>query len=313
LNPAQRYYRRVIRMPATVSPNVRLALEQQRRGLEPTGEEVWPGVLTWDEYRHRRATWDEVRQCVGLDAEFYEVAELLLFPPQWLNRAEDLARTRGGPLPRRWMGIDPAEGGDRSTWAIIDRAGLLDLVSLKTPDTNVVPRITTELMLKWNVKEEDVGIDAGGGKTHADRLAARGIKIRLVRFGAAPFLEIKRGLHLLEERKETAVDRYVYLNLRAQMYYELSDLLDPEQEYGFALPDRFAELRRQLAPLPRWQDDEGRYYLPRKKRNPDESAGDKKKPTIQDMIGCSPDEADALAVATHVMLHKPARSKAGAA
>ena len=86
-----RYYRKIIKIRAEDSPNVRLALEQQRLGIIPTNEILVPGVLTWTECCKRRATWDAIRQCIGLDAEFYEGAELLLFPPEWLNRAEQLA------------------------------------------------------------------------------------------------------------------------------------------------------------------------------------------------------------------------------
>ena len=67
-----RYFRRVIRIKATDSPNVRLGLAQDRAGLTVTDEILVPGVLTYAEYRKRRATWDRVRQCIGLDGEFWK-------------------------------------------------------------------------------------------------------------------------------------------------------------------------------------------------------------------------------------------------
>lgn len=308
-----RYVRRVIKITALHSPNVRLALEQKARGLTPTGEVVCPGVLTWDEYLTRRATWDGPRQCVGLDAEFYEGAELLLFPTLWLNRAEEVARLRTQLFPRRWMGVDPAEGRDRSVWSVVDRLGLVYQLSMKTPDTNVIPGQTVALMTKYNVKDEDVCFDRGGGKTHADRLRAMGRDVRTVGFGAAVAVEPKRGITLFDTRREVNEAKYEYLDRRAQMYGELSELMDPTYNpAGFGIPAEYAELRRQLGVIPRWTDDEGRMYLPSKKKKDDDPKNvASKKKTLIDLCGHSPDEADSLVLAVHAMLHRPARAKAG--
>src|SRR5215204_6203156 len=106
-------YRKVIQIKAEHSPNVRLALAQRADGLTPNGQNIVPGALSWRDYLKRRATWDEIRQCIGLDAEFYEGKEVLLFPPLWLNRAEEAARKlRGQTRSPSAMGVDPAEGGD---------------------------------------------------------------------------------------------------------------------------------------------------------------------------------------------------------
>ena len=72
-----KYHRRVITIRAEDSPNVRLALAQRAAGKVPTGKVLVPGVLTWEQYLHHRATWDKMRQCIGLDAKFYLGAELL--------------------------------------------------------------------------------------------------------------------------------------------------------------------------------------------------------------------------------------------
>jgi hypothetical protein len=94
---SQRFYRRVIQIRAVDSPNVKLGLAQAEAGLPDTGlaadgMPLLPGVLDYAEYLKRRATWDEVRQCVGLDAEFWAGADVLLYPPQWLNLAEEYYR-----------------------------------------------------------------------------------------------------------------------------------------------------------------------------------------------------------------------------
>jgi hypothetical protein len=67
--------RKIIHLCAEDSPNVALALRQIKEGKEPTGEEVCPGVLTWEDYRRRRATWDRVSQVIHLDGQFYVEAD----------------------------------------------------------------------------------------------------------------------------------------------------------------------------------------------------------------------------------------------
>lgn len=304
-----KYDIKVIRIPATASPNVRYALEQQRRGIEPTGEVVFPGVLTWEEYQWRRRNWDEERQCVGLEALFYEGKDVKLFPKEWLDLAEVIdAQRRGLYLSRRWMGVDPAEGGDKSAWTIIDRLGIIEQIAKKTPDTNVVFDDTIELIRQHKLDPGDVCFDRGGGKQHADRLRRAGFPVRTVGFGEGIALEPKRGLHQLSNRKEVLEERYAYTDRRTQMYFEFAGLLDPQiNEDGFGIPASLHELRRQLSALPKWSDEEGRYFLPAKRRRPDQKPN--AKPTIYDMIGCSPDESDSTVLAIHAMLHKPQPAK----
>lgn len=305
------YHRRVIKIQAIHSPNVALALMEIAAGLEPSHTEVVPGVLSYQEYTRRRATWDVIRQCIGLDASWWAGRELLLFPPVWLDHAERLARERRSPTYPRWMGVDPAEGGDKSAWSVVDRHGLIFQTSLPTPDTTVVTGTTLALMREWGVPDENVAFDrGGGGKEHADRLRLQGHKgIRTIAFGESLVLYPKRGLRQLAEKLEQKEDRYVYINRRSEMYWELAQLIDPDSELGgFALPAEYAELRRQLAPMPRLYDPEGRCrMLPKNKRSPDST-----EKTLTELIGHSPDEADSCVLAVHAMLHKAKVATAGA-
>jgi hypothetical protein len=96
----------VIKIRAVDSPNIRFAEQQKEQGKEPTNEILVPGVADYATYLKRRLLWDPVRQSIGLDAEFYEGGEVLLYPPDWLNRAEQLTANlqyKG----MRSMGIDP--------------------------------------------------------------------------------------------------------------------------------------------------------------------------------------------------------------
>lgn len=124
------YHRKVIKIRAEDSPNVRWGIAQRRLGIKPANDILVDGVITYREYLHRRNTWDEIHQCIGLDAEFYEGAELLMFPPHWLNYAENNNRKlfeehykkTGNRLRRqaRAIGCDPAEGGDKTCWSVVD-------------------------------------------------------------------------------------------------------------------------------------------------------------------------------------------------
>lgn len=79
------------------------------------------------------------------------------------------------------------------------------------------------------------------------------------------------------------------------MYHLLALLLDPAQNpEGFGLPEEYYELRRQLAVFPLRYDGEGRLWLPPKnKKKPDSD-----EECLVELLGCSPDEADAVVLST---------------
>lgn len=303
-----RYYRKIIRIKAVDSPNVRAAMAQQRAGIEPTGEMLVPGVLPWWDYVKRRETWDPIRQCIGLDAEFYEGRETLLFPPEWLNRAEMIdQRMRGLARRAEAIGVDPAQGGDSTSIAVVDRSGLIELITWKTPDTSDIAGVVMSVVKKYNVPYKMVAIDRGGdGVVHADYMrkhyGADGI--RTIPFGGVVSSEeaIRKGKRVAErvrvEEKET---RYAYKDRRAEMFGDLSLLLDPSyNENGFGIPAKYTNLRRELAPIPKLYSGEGRLELPPKDKKPGSTQR-----SLIDIIGHSPDEADALVLAVHAMLHPP--------
>lgn len=302
-------FRKVIRIEATDSPNVR------------EGREAYPGILGPEEYERRLRTWDKVKQCIGLRAEFYEGADALLFPPDWLNRAEALARAlKGKPRKARAIGCDPAEGGDSSAWSVVDEFGLIELLSLKTPDTTAVPNTTLALMHRYQVPAEYVVLDrGGGGKQAADTLRAKGHRVRTVAFGEPLALEPKHGQHQVSERREMREERTTYKNMRALLYGTLRELLDPATEQegyptpfgvavrGFGIPAEQAELRRQMAPIPLTYDSEGQLFLPPKRRKPGSKETAQK--SLEEIIGHSPDELDSCVLAVHGMVTKPSRTK----
>lgn len=302
------YYRKVIRIRATDSPNIRLSMSQVARGETPTGEVLIPGLVDYKTYKKRRATWDRVMQCIGLDGEFYEGPETLLFPPEWLNLAEGKADAlKNTKRTAKAMGIDPAEGGDNTVWAITDDYGLMFMESVKTKDTSSITGRTIDLMRTHNIPPEKVAFDAGGGgKQHADRLRSQGYKVQAVAFGSAATAPRRRGQATIGTRNLQDETRYVYKNRRAEMYGMLSLRLDPTHEKGFAIEkDKYTELRRQLSVIPKRWDAEGRLVMLPKRKNTTNSTEE----TLTDLIGCSPDEADATVLAVFMMDNKMKKIK----
>ncbi len=307
------FHRKVIQIKAEHSPNVRLAREEIALGKEPSRTTVIPGVVSWDDYCKRRKLWDLVRQSVGLDAEFYKGAEVLLYPPDWLNAAEE--RNREIKLGRnkrnaKAMGCDTAEGGDSTVWTVVDELGIIEQISMKTSDTSDIPGKTISLINKYNLLSENVLFDiGGGGKQHADNLRKLDYNVQTIAFGGSPTPStVQPNSYAKKQAKEEGFEnRQTYKNKRAEMYGILRDLLDPNNDAVFAIPDTLTELRRQLAPLPLLYDGEGKMYLPPK----DKPSANYTGMTIRQIIGCSPDEADSLVLATYGLTHTYKPTKVG--
>lgn len=325
------HYRRVIQISCEDSPNVRLARMEMVAGREPSGRTVVPGVISWHTLQHHRQVWDVVRQTVGLDGQFYEGAQLLLFPPDWMNLAAErhrqLQRDRVKRVARA-IGVDPGEGGANTSFAVVDELGIIDLVSLKTSDTSTIAPMLVSLMDRYQVPPERVALDrGGGGKQVADHIRSGGVnnrrlQVRTVGFGDSVNIDPRRGMIQIETRLDDKEDRYAYVNRRAEMYGEFSELLKPQGEVGdqvagFAVPGVecgpvYVLLRKELGPMDKLWDKEGRRRMRAKNRvgKEGEERGEK---TLVELIGNSPDEADAVVLACHAMLHRAPVSRAGVA
>lgn len=319
-----RIFRRCIRISGDDSPNVILAKKMIEAGLTPTRETIVPGVLTYDEYEERLATWDPERIEVGINARWWVGPGTKLCPTFWLDEAIKF----GNKLPLRralpcYMGVDSGEGGDDTSWVIGDRLGVLDILSMKTPDTNEVYGTTLDMFRKWNVTPERTTFDlGGGGREHVHRLRAGGYQVRATGFGKAPSVEKRRGNTQFDERRNVEEDAYTYVNRRSEIYWDIRQVLERANDgaylaknwfgnaEGFGLPmPMCAELIRQLSPIPIRHDNEGRFKLiPKQNMNdPDDTE------TFRYLIGRSPDIADAFGLMLFGMTHKPIRAKAGAA
>lgn len=311
----------MIRIRGEDSPNVAAALRRLGAGLDPGDEMLIPGVLPYADYRKRRDTWDQVAQCIGLDAEFWEGAEVLLYPPAWLNlsqiRALELLLT-GTPRRAQAMGCDPGEGGANTCWSVVDRLGLLEQLSMKTPDTSVIVGRTRALVQKWGLRPDMVAFDrGGGGKQIADTLRAQGLAVQTVAFGAPVEQHQARFRVSHDDRRDVQEQKYAYKNARGEMYGRLREMIDPGTgEPPFAIPAHYTELRAQLAPIPLLYDNEGRLVLPPKGRRegasqPGDTPRGPRVKTLIELIGRSPDEADSLVLALHALARRARRPRAG--
>ncbi len=300
--------RKVIQIGGDDSPNVRLAKMWHEAGRwgEPPKSLRTPGVLSWAQYRHRERTWDEQKKKMRLYGHFNEGSEDRMFPFEWLKAAEEAwaavqelrAMGLGGP---RYMGIDVAGGGRSETvWYVIDRLGIVFVKVKDTPDTSVIVDDTRKLMAEYNITAKNVAFDYGyGGKMYADLMRRAGQRVRAVNFG------------------EGARDKKTYQNRRVEMYGRLRDAFNPlkqskvETEDGGERWDRCMaipgdgdagynfELREELAMLPLMYDAGGKMVMLPKSRP---SGGRGTMRTIDEMLGRSPDRADALALANWAMV-----------
>lgn len=313
-----RFYRKVIKVRATDSPNVALGLAEVRAGREPSDEVIVPGVKSYGQYRKDLETMDEIEVSVCLRAEFWEGADAFLFPSEWLARARRIASNLKLPFRKaRAIGVDTGAGEANTAIAVVDEYGLLDLKSWKTPDTAVIGPEVIDFLRRYAVDPADVLFDSGGGGLQiADQLRREGYGVRTVGFGESPSLPVTNRRAALKKRKGLKETKTVYPNRRSEMYGDLRDLLDPVRARvpllepapgrpapeGFGLPEEYAVISDLLSPIPLTRDEEGRLVLPPKTKRDPRS----KKVTLIELLGRSPDETDALALAVHAML-KPER------
>lgn len=274
--------RKVIHVSGDDSPNVKAGRRWKELGRAGAPPLLIAGLLTYEEYVRREATWDEVKKTCRLFGHFHEGDASLLFPMTWLDAAMHRRRwDEINALPRyvEAIGLDVAAGGrDKTCWTMVDHRGLIEQIVKDLGNTMEIVGNTLRLLQQYRLPAERVAIDAGGGgKQIADRLHELGYYVQVIGFG------------------ESATDPQAYKNRRAELYGNLRRLLDPERELGpFLLPPLAGELRQELVVLPLQFDSEGRMFLPPKARRPNQAT---KIPSIRDLLGRSPDRADSLVLA----------------
>lgn len=308
------FIRKVIRIKAEDSPNVRFAMAEKESGIEPTHRIVTPGVKTYRDYMIDRMMLDPQKQSVILDAEFYTGDTVQLVAPDWLKKAAALhdENVKNGIKNRAVAcGCDPAEGGDNTSWSIVGRSGLIDLISVKTADTTKVVDQTIQIIRDHRLDPSNVIFDrGGGGHVHACALRRMGYAVRTVTFSDPAVPPPRHGIKTLAETIEQREERTIYKNRRVEMYDLLRQLLNPSGPHKFAIPENLLDkpridggpsLRRQISVVPLLYDNEGKMFLPPKRRNPGTERGE----TMTEITGCSPDELDSFVIALFGLMKKP--------
>jgi len=324
------FLRNVIHIDGKDSPNYKLGKILDEAGADRPFPAIIPGVLSYDEYVRREHVWDHVKAHMRLSGHFYEGEGALLFPPDWLDFAEeiyDILNPNGYDSQEKYkingfkrtalgMGVDTGAGRDLSCWTVVDERGVIEQEARVTANTMEIPAFTLEMMRRHNLKGHQVVFDAGGGgKQISDRLIEQGYNVRAISFGGSPTPErSKRRLTTAEKRDDDQI-RQVYKNKRAELYGVCSELMDPDlcKEYErpmFSISKELYHLRQELAIMPKEYDSEGKMFLPPKERPPGNKNPDLL--VIKELLGRSPDRADSLVLATYAMVESAAPRVAGA-
>lgn len=309
--------RKVIQLDGEMSPNVKAGRLAREKGLPPPPPLV-PGVLSYEWMVRRESLWDEETQARCLHGVFWEGAESMLTPYEWLDHAmsksrwEKLNKTERRPVA---MGVDVAEGGsDKTIWTVIDRSGVVSQTSYDGGDAVEIAKRTMQLADEHHLFPNQIAIDAGGGGKQVGDFLRHGLpmgdgstrtaSLKVVAFGESPGADdTGRGKGKKKRMAWSDIDpTKAYKNRRAEMYGNLRSLLNPVQPDGrepFMLGPDAWELRKELQPIPMLHDGEGKMYLPPKDEG---SAAKKGVVCLRKLIGHSPDRADSLVLAIHAML-----------
>lgn len=201
--------------------------------------------------------------------------EWQVIPSAWVKAAQD--RWTGEPKGRmRAIATDPAQGGADST--ALSRlhdanhfASIESRPGIETPDGPSV----AALILKLRRDSAAIGIDmtGGWGGSARDHLKTNN------EITAVPIV-FSAGAEGVD--KDTG---YEYANLRAKMYWEFRNALDPSSDEDVILPPSkklFAQLTASL-----WRPKSGKIQI-------------ESKEAIKARLGVSPDEADAVVMAWHL-------------
>lgn len=323
-------FREIIRIKARDSPNYQYGSKERDLGLIVSDRQIIPGVVGFKEAEQQRNDWDDMAIAIGLDAKFYEGAEIKAFPKERIDRVSALFRKKfeAQPTKGKTLGVDPAAGGDLTSFAISDedndQSWLVELQAMKTPDTMIIVDHIIVLMHQFGIKPEHVGIDAGGGGLQlAHNLRRKGFKgVKTINFGGKVKEAKLPGVRPLRKREQEEEKKVVYKNKRALLYYLLSFALNETDEdvkpylisqhhldksYATGRPT----LRDQMEPIPRLIDDAGvLYMLPKQKKTKVPGSGEDKSITLTELVGTSPDELESILI-SHYLLHNKPKALAG--
>lgn len=165
----------------------------------------------------------------------------------------------------RKLGIDCAgSGGDNNEFVVVDDVSILEKVTIQIADTYQLYNIANDLIKKYDIRRVNIDCTGGFGNGIADMINHKNnIAVNRINFAQKP-------------------NNDIYLNARAEMYFNLVDKI----KEGFYIDD--LEIKEELQFTTYNINGTGKTLLCPKN-------------TIKEMIGRSPDSADALALALYDM------------
>lgn len=181
-------------------------------------------------------------------------------------KATDYPMQRKAAHGIRKMGIDCAgSGADNNVFTVVDDAGILEEVKIQIADTFKMFSIAQELIKKWDIRRINIDVTGGFGNGVYDMLKAnyKNIIINGVNFGGKP------------------KDEKRFVNARAEMYFDGTDRI---RDDGFYVDDPMIKEELQFTTYD--INSAGKVLLCPKS-------------VIKELIGRSPDSADALMLALY--------------
>lgn len=181
-------------------------------------------------------------------------------------KATDYPMQRKAAHGIRKMGIDCAgSGADNNVFTVVDDAGILEEVKIQIADTFKMFSIAQELIKKWDIRRINIDVTGGFGNGAYDMLKAnyKNIIINGVNFGGKP------------------KDEKRFVNARAEMYFDGTDRI---RDDGFYVDDPMIKEELQFTTYD--INSAGKVLLCPKS-------------VIKELIGRSPDSADALMLALY--------------
>lgn len=176
------------------------------------------------------------------------------------------SQDNGIPLDDNYMGIDLSGlGADNNVFVVSNRYRILDKVTVNKADTFELMSTAETLINKYNVKATFMDVTGSTSNGLLDLMKAKNYNVLGINFAQKPY----------EER---------YANARAEMYVELSKAI----KAGLFVDCE--DIKTQLSYTTISVNNSGKFQLC-------------KKDEIKEMIGHSPDEADALALSVYAMNH----------
>jgi len=238
--------------------------------------EIIPGAVTIDWIERQKKEWGEgsplwLAKVLG---EFPDETEDTLIPLSW---CENATKWEVEQNDRCNLGVDPARFGDDKTvgYEIASNTAKL-LFDISKEDTMMVSGRLVNIIDNY----KSIGIDetgVGGGvvdrvrevlNSDLDPKGRKGYKVRGLHFGSQ------------------AINPIRFFNLRAEMYWNLRERLNPDNEQWNRLKIPYdSELINQLAGMKYSFTSNGRIQI-------------ESKDEVKKRIGKSPDRADALVIAT---------------